>query len=199
MSYPPPPPPLKYPPYGEPRKTRAGLIIILAILVVIGCISGAGYLGYKLLTDKSDPSSATTESPSPSTATPSAKPSARPSAKPTAAKPPAAKPTVRPTTRPASQATTVARQFLAHLNANRTSAAVALACPESKQILPTLIDTLIAAPTNLTLGTLTSTSTSSITVFRLTGTTDGQQKSGHLIIQTTPTTCVRLVQLSPTG
>ncbi|MEV4267027.1 hypothetical protein [Kribbella sp. NPDC049584] len=81
---------------------------------------------------------------------------------------------------PAAAATQRARQFVAQLNANKSAAAVALSCEDSRQMIPNLIQAVTAPPTRLTLGA--PYYQADVIVFPLTGTTKGSTVTGTLVL-----------------
>jgi hypothetical protein len=93
-----------------------------------------------------------------------------------------------------AKAKDLAQRFVTQLNANKPAAAAALGCPESKELLPTLIRVLIKPPTKLTIGEALG---QTVIIVRLAGTTNGHQVSGMVLIQETSTPCVRAVQVAP--
>ncbi|GAA2833042.1 hypothetical protein [Kribbella solani] len=97
----------------------------------------------------------------------------------------------------AAEASALAARFVTHLNANNSTAATKLACANSRQLLPTLIKTLLTPPTNLTPGHPIGQSPTF--VIPLTGTTNNTQTTGILIIQQLPPAplCVTAFQLTP--
>ncbi|MEV0282505.1 hypothetical protein AB0H36_00155 [Kribbella sp. NPDC050820] len=198
MSYQPPhfgPGGMAAPPYGQPpRKNRAVLIITLLLVLLIAVLGVGGVLTYRLVADwrSSNPD------PGPSAAAPITSPTPqRPNpapTKPPTPKPPASKP---PTTRPAATVGDLARRFVAQLNANNPTAAAALACEGSKRLIPTLMQTQLAPPTNLTLGTVIGQQPTF--VYPLSGTTERATVSGVLVIHnlSTEPLCIRAFTLTP--
>jgi hypothetical protein len=190
------------PTYGQPpRKSRAGLIIALIVVFALVGLGAVGVLAYRLVNDRTsdpEPGSAAV----PPSASPSPSPAPRTTARPTSARPTPARPTaVRPTTaRPATgtaAATDLARRFITQLNANKPTAAAALACEGSRELIPTLMRTLLTPPTSLTAGQPISQAPTY--VIPLTGTTNDSQVTGVLVIhQTAPEPlCIRAFQVSP--
>ena len=90
----------------------------------------------------------------------------------TAPKPSATKP---PT---ATDAGELARRFVAQLNANNPTAATALACEDSKGIIPALMRNQLKPPTRLTTGTPYVQAT--IFVVPISGTTKGSRVTGYV-------------------
>jgi hypothetical protein len=201
VSYPPPPPPLNYAPYGgPPKKNRAGLVIVLLIGVVVACVGVAGYIAYDLASGRGNEPKATDQADSTPVVPPSAKPTP---VKPTVTKPvmkPTVKPTVKPTTvkpkPPLSkplQAAAVARTFVAHLNVGRPAAAGALACGDTKDFVPSLIDSMIGAPSKLLVGARSGIEPT--LVFQLTGTTKGKQAAGVVVVDTSAAPCIKVINV----
>ncbi|MGW1344815.1 hypothetical protein ACWCOV_27490 [Kribbella sp. NPDC002412] len=186
------------PPYGRPpRKNRAGLIIVLMLVLLIAVLGVGGVVAYRLVADwrSSNPGPGPSAAPPISSPTPQRSvptPSSSPATKPPATKPPTTKPSVKP-------ATTVgdlARRFVAQLNANNPIGASALACEGSKRLIPTLMQAQLSPPTRLTLGTAVGQQLTF--VFPLSGTTKGATVSGVLVIHNLPTEplCIRAFTLT---
>ncbi|MEU4605185.1 hypothetical protein AB0F43_19565 [Kribbella sp. NPDC023972] len=184
------------PPYGQPpRKNRAGLIIVLMLVLLIGVLGVGGVVAYRLVSDRQ-----TSSSPDPvsSAAPPASSPTRTlPAPQPTKIRPTPTKP---PTTKPAKPAVTVAdlgRRFVVQLNANNPTAAAALACESSKQLIPRLMQTYLEPPTKLTTGTPIGQQFTF--VVPLSGTTKGSSVSGVLVIHQLgdEPLCVRVFQVSP--
>ncbi|MFF0266008.1 hypothetical protein [Kribbella sp. NPDC004536] len=203
------------PTYGQPpRKSRAGLILALIVVLALIALTAIGILAYRLVNNHQTPNATATPS-APHTPAPTAHPStahpssAHPTAvRPTTAHPTATRPTAtHPTTAPPTTArppqtgpaaaTTIGRQFVAQLNANNPTAAAALACKGSEQLIPTLIQALLTPPTNLTLGQPIGQDPTY--VVPLTGKTNNTPVTGVLIIQTHPPTptCIQAFQVTP--
>ena len=177
---------------GGPPKNRAGLVIILTLVFLIAILAIGGVIGFGLVSskDSADPS------PGPQT---SSAPAAEPTPTPTLTSKPV--PTTTAPSRPpttggsTARATALAQQFVTHLNANKTDAAVALACEDSKQFLPFLIKGFVEPPTSLTVGTAIGQSTSIVPVM---GTTKGGQASGIILVQAAGNSyCIKAFQLTP--
>ena len=205
MSY--PPPVSAAPNYDRPpRKNRAGLIIVLLVVLLIGVLGVGGVLTYRLISDKLHNSAA--PSPGTSAAPPVSSPTPEPSVpapRPTkTVQPRPAKTAVPPTTklpaptRPGSAAE-LARRFVAQLNANNPTAAAAYACQDSKQLIPILMGQYLQPPTKLTPGT--SIGGQPTYAVRLTGTTKGSPVTGVIIIQqlTPEPLCVRIFSITGTS
>jgi hypothetical protein len=188
------------PPYNRPpRKSRAGLIIGLMLVLLIAVLGVGGVVTYRLVSDwrSSNPD------PGPSAAPPVSSPTPQrsiPAPQPTkpATKPPTTKaPTTKAPTKPATNVSDLARRFVAQLNANNPTAAAALACEGSKQLIPTLMQTQLKPPTRLTTGTLIG---QQITfVYPLSGTSKGSTVTGVLVIHNlgTEPLCVRAFSVNP--
>ena len=183
-----------------PQKNRAGLFIVLLVVILIAVLGIGGVVAYNLANDKSS-SPDTTE---PGGLDPSGIPTGLPTEDPTEppTEDPTEVPTVPPTTLPtagganAAAAIALTKQFVGQLNANKPAAAAALACPESKDLLPTLIRVLIKPPTKLTVG---ETLGQTVIIVRLTGSTNGHSVSGIVLIQEDQSgqPCVRALQVAP--
>jgi hypothetical protein len=184
------------PPYGQPpRKSRAGLVIVLLMVLLIAVLGVGGVVAYRLVSDwrSSNPDPGTSAAPPVSSPTPQRSiPAPRPTKtlQPSPTKPPATK---APATKPAD----LARRFVAQLNANNPTAAAALACEGSKQLIPTLMQVQLKPPTKLTTGTLIGQKLTF--VYPLSGTTKGTTVSGVLVIHDlgSEPLCVRAFSLTP--
>jgi hypothetical protein len=183
-----------------PQKNRAGLFIVLLVVMLIAVLGIGGVVTYNLVSDKS-PSPDTTEpgglDPSDiPTEIPSDFPSYLPSEDPTEV------PTVPENTVPTSGAgdlavaKALAAKFVGNLNANKTSAALAMACKESKDLLPLVLDALVAPPTKLTIGEALGQST---VIVRVSGSTKGHNVSGLVVVQKPQgePLCIRVISLTP--
>ncbi|TDU89906.1 hypothetical protein EV138_3486 [Kribbella voronezhensis] len=184
-----------------PQRNRAGLFIVLLVVLLIAVLGIGGVVAYNLVSDKS-PSSETTE---PGGLDPSDIPTELPTYFPT--EPPTEDPTEEPSvpattapTKPPSgnpaEAKALVTQFVGHLNANQPTAAAALACQESKELLPTLIKVLIKPPTKLTVG---ETIGQTVIIVRVNGTTNGRSVTGIVLVQADQSghPCVRALQVAP--
>lgn len=206
MSY--PPPVSAAPNYGQPpKKNRAGLIIVLMVLLLIGVLGTGGVLTYRLVSHKlnSGPEPGPSAQP-PAASSPTPKPTPTPirsvpAPQPTkSVRPPTTKPTTKPPAIPARPATTaaeLARRFVAQLNANNSKGAAALACESSKQLIPILMGQYLQPPTKLTTGP--SIGGQPTFAIRLSGTTKGSPHTGIVIIQrlTPEPLCVRIFSITP--
>jgi hypothetical protein len=177
------------PPYGRPpRKNRAGLIIALMLVLLIAVLGIGGVVTYRLVSDWREKSS----SPDPGTS------AAPPVSSPTPQRSiPAPQPTKPPATKPATTVSDLARRFVAQLNANNPTAASALACESSKQLIPTLMRAQLEPPTRLTIGTTIGQQLTF--VVPLSGTTKGSSVSGVVVIHNlgTEPLCVRAFSVNP--
>lgn len=199
-----PPPVNAAPNYGQPpRKNRAGLVIVLLVVLLLGVIGAGGFLAYRLVSDKFHNSS----DPDPAAAAPVSSPTPKRSVpvqptkavqprttKPTIVKPPATKP---PATKPAGSAPELAARFVAQLNANNSNGAAAFACQSSKQLIPLLMGQFLQPPTKLTTGTLIA---QSITfVMPVSGTTKGSTVTGVIVMHkiAPEPLCVRAFTITP--
>ena len=191
------------PSYGQPpRKSRAGLIIALIVVFVIVALGAVGLLAFRLVqkTTSSSPDPVTSVAPPASSPTPQrsvprpTKTTLPPTPQPPPTRPPTSKP---PTPTPARSAAELARRFVAQLNANNPTAAAALACQSSKQLIPTLMQVQLQPPTKLTAGTPIGQQPTF--VIPLTGTTKGSTVQGSIVIQRlgTEPLCVRVFQVTP--
>jgi hypothetical protein len=185
-----------------PQKNRAGLFIVLLVVMLIAVLGIGGVVAYNLASDNSpsspqttepgglDPSDIPTEIPSDF---PSYLPSDDPSEEPS---------TSEPTTLPSSGgadlagATALAKRFVAQLNANKPAAAAAMGCKDSKELLPALIQVLIKPPTKLTVGEAIGRI---VIIVRVSGSTNGHSVDGMVLVQETEGTapCIRAMQVSP--
>jgi hypothetical protein len=177
------------------------LIIALIVVFALVALGAIGVLAYRLVNQTSDPDPGSAAAPPQSSHSPTTASRPTTTPRPTTARPTAVRPTPRPTTaRPATgpaAASDLARRFVIQLNANNPTAASALACESSRQIIPTLMRTFLTPPTKLTLGQPVSQSPTF--VFPLTGTTKGSTVTGVLVIhQIAPEPlCIRAFQVSP--
>ncbi|WP_350279998.1 hypothetical protein [Kribbella sp. HUAS MG21] len=184
------------PTYGQPpRKSRAGLIIALIVVFALVALGAIGVLAVRLVNDRrtSDPEPGSAAVPPQTTTT-----------RPTAARPTSARPT---TPRPVSPRTTTAtgaaaaavlgQRFVTQLNANNPTAAAALACESSRQLIPTLMRTFLAPPTKLSAGRVIGREPTF--VVPLTGSTKGSTITGVVVVHQIPPEplCVRAFQVSP--
>ena len=194
---------------GPPRKGRAGLIIVVIILLVAVILGIGGFVAYRLTAGESgngggpdpaappvsSPTSAATPRRSVPTAVPSQVPSKPPTKLPTAA-------TTRPTqpgpTKPggkvanAAGAAALAAVFVSRLNAGTTDTAAAMACEDTKDIVPILIQNWIKSPTNLAASDVAVGQDPYLVM--ISGTTGGKKMSGMVIVQGS---CIRAFSLSP--
>lgn len=188
--------------YGRPpRKSRAGLIIALMLVLLIGVLGVGGVLGYRLVSDKisstpdpgSTPTAAPVSSPTPERSIPASQPPK--TTRPPATKPPTTKPTAA---KPAGTIAELTSRFVAQLNANNRAGAAALACASAKQLIPTLMDVQLKPPVNLTTtGPLIGQQTTFMV--RLTGTVNGTPATGILVLQqlNPEPLCIRAFQITP--
>lgn len=194
-----PPPVNAAPNYGQPpRKNRAGLVIVLLVVLLLGVIGAGGFLAYRLVSDKfnnsSDPdpaAGAPVSSPTPKRSVPvqPTKPVQPRTTKPTIVKP--------STTAPVGSAPELAGRFVAQLNASNSTGAAALACQSSKQLIPLLMGQFLQPPTKLTTGTLIA---QSITfVMPVSGTTKGSTVTGVIVMHkiAPEPLCVRAFTITP--
>ncbi|MER7246715.1 hypothetical protein [Kribbella sp. NPDC000426] len=158
------------PPYGQPpRKSRAGLIIGLIVLLIVVAIGAIGTLAYRLVTDHQNSKSY------PAPSTPAAPPPATKSTRPAPSKP-----TTAPKTTPVTTAADLGRRFVAQLNANNSKGAATYACKGSERLIPLLMQTLVGPPTKLTAGTPVGQAPTF--VIPLSGTSKGTTVTGNLVI-----------------
>lgn len=201
MSYPPGGP--AAPNYGQPpRKNRAGLIITLLVALLVGVLATGGVLVARLISGRQTPTSAPTGITSVVVRTPDpalktlptrtiALPTGKPTARPSTTQPPAPKPA-------AAAVGDLARRFIAQLNANNPTAATALACRSSKQVIPFLMRQYLKPPTRLAAG-LAPIGQQVTFVVQVSGTTKGATVSGIVVIQQLKPEplCVRAFSVSP--
>ncbi|QNE19843.1 hypothetical protein F1D05_20395 [Kribbella qitaiheensis] len=189
------------PGYQRPPKNRAGLFILLLVVMLIAVLGIGGVVASNLVGDKSPSPDTTTE---PGGLDPSDIRTELPTNFPT--EPPTEDPTQEPTAEPSTVptsgagnlagATALTKRFVAALNANKLDAAAAMGCTESKQLLPLLFKAMIAPPTKLTVGEALG---QSAIIVRLTGTTKGHNISGIVLVQDLggAPLCVRAIQVTP--
>jgi len=188
------------PPYGQPpRKNRAGLIIILLLVILIAALGVGGVIAFGLVAGdgEASPEPGPATSVAPPASTPTAKKSI-PAPQPTrTVKPPTTKPPVTPPVRPAVDPAELARRFVAQLNANNPAAATALGCAGTKQFLPTLIEQWIAPPTKLTVGDPIGQQPTFLVP--LSGTTKGAAVSGMVIVRKVGNAplCLQVFRVTP--
>jgi hypothetical protein len=182
-----------------PQKNRGGPFIVLLVVLLIAVLGIGGVVAYNLAGDNSAGGSAPADGPSdiPSdlpSSFPTDEPSGQPSEDPSASVP--------TTTLPPSGsgdlavAKELAQRFLTQLNANKPSAAAAMACTESKEVLPALIQALIKPPTTLTVKDAVG---QYVILVRVTGTTNGHTVDGMILVQVVQAAppCVRALQVAP--
>ncbi|MEU4391074.1 hypothetical protein [Kribbella sp. NPDC023855] len=195
---------------GPPRKDRAGLIIVVIMMLVAVILGIGGFVAYRLTSGESggdpDPAAPPVSSPAsaatptlPQRTVPSMVPSKMPSKAPT---PPPTAATTKPTkpapTKPggkvtnAAGAVNLAYTFVSRLNAGNTQAATALACEDTKQIIPILIETWIKPPTKLAISDVAIGQNPYLVP--ITGTVEGKKMGGIVIVQDS---CIRAFNLSP--
>ena len=182
------------PTYGQPpRKNRGGLIIALIVVLVLVALGAVAVLTYRLVSDHrtTDRNPGSAAAPSPTTSNP------KPTTRPTPARPTAVRPTTaRPRATGAVGATDLARRFVTQLNANNSTAAAALACESSRQVIPQLMQTFLTPPTKLTTGKLVGQQTTF--VIPLTGTTKSTTVTGVIVVHELPPEplCIRAFQIT---
>jgi hypothetical protein len=180
------------PPYGTPPpKNRAGVIIFLIVVLIAGILGIAGFVTYRLTSGGSDNGGSAPAAPPVST-TPSRVPTKAAPSKPVAGKPvpsktapsktAPSKPVVpEPEAGTKQAAFALAGRFAAALNAGNTAAAVALTCRVTQEIVPALISNWIKPPTKLTV--TNAVAGQDPFVVPISGTTNGQQMGGMVIVQ----------------
>lgn len=172
--------------------------------MLVAVLGIGGVVAHNLVGDRS-PSTDTTE---PGGLDPSDIPTELPTNFPT--EPPTEDPTDEPTvpqntepTGPPSSgagdlavAKALAAKFVGNLNANKTSAALAMGCKESKDLLPMVFGALIAPPTKLTVGEALGQST---VIVRVSGSTKGHNVTGLVVVQKPQgeALCIRILSLTP--
>jgi len=185
-----------------PQKNRAGLFIVLLVVILIAVLGIGGVVAYNLASGDKSPSSEPTN---PGGLDPSDFPTDIPTYYyPT--EPPTPDPTTpentEPTTLPTSGganlagATALAKRFVGLLNANQPAAAAALGCKESKDLLPSLIQLLIEPPTKLTVGEAAGRF---VMIVHVSGTTKGRSVTGIVLVQELQGAplCIRMLQVAP--
>ena len=183
-----------------PQKNRAGLFIVLMVVMLIAVLGIGGVVAYNLVGDDSDSTAPAGPTFEPSEI-PSDLPTDLPTEEPTISAPtevPTTVPTNLPTTGTGDQAQAkqLAQRCIGDLNANNTKGALALSCKESKELLPLVFDALIAPPTKLTVGDTLGQST---IIVRISGSTKGHNVTGLVVVQKPPSEplCVRVISLTP--
>jgi hypothetical protein len=188
------------PNYGQPpRKNWAGLVIVLMLVLLIAVLSVGGVLAYRLVQKEtsSAPDPVTSAAPPASSPTPQRSvPLPTKTIRPPTSKPPTKPPASTPA-KPAGTVGELARRFVAQLNANNPTAAAALACESSKQLIPTLMQAQLEPPTRLTTGSPVGQQVTF--VIPLSGTTKGSTVQGVIVIHRlgTEPLCVRAFQVTP--
>ena len=187
------------PPYGQPpKKNRAGLVIVLMLVILIAALGVGGVLAFGLVSDRTEGS----PDPEPSVAPPASATPERsiPAPQPTKTFKPTVKPpvtpTVRPPVKPAGGPAELAQRFVAQLNANNPTAATALACADAKQFIPILMGQFIGPPSKLTVGDPIGQQPTFLVP--LSGSTKGAAVSGMVIVQKlgSEPLCVRVFQVT---
>ncbi|GAA1708011.1 hypothetical protein GCM10009745_64880 [Kribbella yunnanensis] len=191
MSYQ-PPGGMAAPDYGRPpRKSRAGLFIVLMLILLIVVLGTGAWVATKVVSsikpDKSTPPPApiTSVAPPPKL-TASVKPKPTITVKTVPVKPLPITPSPA-----AGSPAQVAAQFVARLNANDPKGATALGCADTKQAIPALIDQFVRPPTSLTVGKTAVGSAGQIAVFAMNGTTKGATVAGTLVVEVGGRACVK--------
>ncbi|MGW6280395.1 hypothetical protein [Kribbella sp. NPDC055071] len=185
------------PNYNQPpRRNRAGLVIVVLLLVLIGVLGVGGVVGYRLISDQVDSAGKPDPTPTkpPTIKPPGTKPTvAKPTTKRTVSKPPVTKPPARKPTTPVE----FAASFVAQLNANNPAVAASMACEGSEKTIPLLMQSQLVPPTNLTSGS-TTTGTDEVFVISLSGTTATRSVAGVIVLNKLGKSplCVRVFQLS---
>jgi hypothetical protein len=189
------------PSYGQPpKKNRAGLVIVLLIVVLVAALGVGGVLAYGLVSDRlesspePDPGTsvpAATATPDKSIPAPQPTKTFKPTVKPTI------KPTVKPPVKPAGDPADLARRFVAQLNADNADGATDLVCADTRALVPTLLEQFVEPPTKLTSGD--SFGDGPTYMVPLSGTTKGRAVKGMLVVQKPAEgpLCVQVFQLTP--
>ncbi|MFI5735896.1 hypothetical protein ACIA49_37635 [Kribbella sp. NPDC051587] len=197
MSYQPPGGPAA-PDYGRPpKKSRAGLFIVLMILLLVAVLGSFAFVATQVFTDlrAADPQlppDTQPVAPTPKLTTP-VKPKP---VKPTRTRPVPTVPVKPVPITPLPPAPTgsaqLAAQFVARVNANDTKGATALACADTKQAIAPTMQTLVRRPAALTVSRASVTSGGGpIEVYALAGTMKGATTSGILVIEVATRPCVK--------
>lgn len=186
------------PPYGQPpKKSRAGLIIVLMLVILIAALGVGGVLAFGLVSGSDEGS----PEPGPaSSVAPPASPTPEksiPAPQPTKTFQPSVTPTVKPPVKPAGDAGELAKRFVAQLNSNNLAGATALACADTKLFFSALMDQFIAPPTKLTADD--PQGQAPLFVAQLSGSTKGSTVSGMVVIHKSGNDpyCVQVFQLTP--
>ncbi|WP_433012787.1 hypothetical protein [Kribbella sp. CA-294648] len=197
---------------GPPRRSRAGLIIVVIMILLAVILGIGGLVAYRLTASESGsgggpaPAAPPVSSPAstvpptlPQRSVPTTVPSKVPSTAPSRVPPTATtKPTQPAPTKPggkvtnAAGAASLAATFVSRLNAGNTDAAAAMACEDTKEIVPILIKTWIKSPTNLVASDVAVGQDPYL--LTISGTTNGKKMSGMVIVQSS---CIRAFSLSP--
>jgi hypothetical protein len=201
VSYP-PPGGIAAPDYGRPpRKNRAGLFIVLMLVLLVAVLGTGVVVATKVVSSlRQDPSTpppapVTSVAP-PSKPTTSAKPKPTTSVKPrVTAKPVPVKPL--PVTPAPSSSAQVAARFAARLNANDANGATALACADTKQSIPVVMRQFVRQPASLTVSKAAVNKAGPIEVFSLSGSMRGAAAGGILVVEVTGRPCVKSFLLRP--
>ncbi|MFB6723472.1 hypothetical protein ACFCV3_25055 [Kribbella sp. NPDC056345] len=181
MSYQ-PPGGIAAPDYGQrpPRKSRAGLFIVLMLVLLVALLVSFAVIATQVFTGLRS-------------ADPSPVPSFAPASSPTPKKP-----TKPGTTKPASTADQVAEQFVVRLNLNDLKGAAALGCADTTQPMSVLIGQFVRSPTLLTVSKTSVSSAGPIAVYALSGRTKGAEVGGSLVLQVAGgPPCVKVFGLHP--
>ncbi|TDO67395.1 hypothetical protein EV651_103307 [Kribbella sp. VKM Ac-2571] len=126
---------------GGPRRSRALLYVVIAVVGVFVLLGAVALIVPKLIGSDDDQAAPTAPSPASSQPAGSPQPTSEPSSAPSSAP---ATPGPRLT-----EASTLATKFLAFLNANDQTHAVALGCADSKNLLAGQLLVMIDPPTKL--------------------------------------------------
>jgi hypothetical protein len=188
------------PTYGQPpKKSRAGLIIVLLVVVLIAALGVGGVLAFGLVSNSGDDAGGTAPAPGPgSSVVPQESPTPEksiPAPQPTKTFRPT--PTAKPPVTPAGDPADLAARFVAQLNANSSTGATALGCEDTKIFITTLMDQWIKPPSKLVAGD--SIGDGPTYIVTVTGTTKGGAVKGFVVVQKTSEAklCVQVFQLSP--
>ncbi|MFC9694408.1 hypothetical protein ACFTSF_38040 [Kribbella sp. NPDC056951] len=193
MSYQ-PPGGMAAPDYGRPpRKSRAGLFIVLMLLLLIVVLGTGAWVATKVVSsikpDNSTPPPApiTSVAPPPKlTASVKPKPSATVKTVPVKPLPITPRPAIPP-----SDSAQLAARFVTLLNANDAKGATALGCVDTKQAIPTLIEQFVRRPASLTVSKAQVSGAGAIAVFSLGGTMKGATAGGVLVVEVAGQPCVK--------
>jgi len=196
-----PPGGIAAPDYGRPpRKNRAGLFIVLMLVLLVAVLGTGVVVATKVVSsmrqDPSTPPPAPVTSVAPPTTSAQPKPTASAKPRPTTsvrprvtAKPVPVKPL--PVTPAPSSSAQVAARFAARLSANDAEGAKALACVDTAQSIPIVMQQFVRQPASLTVSRAAVSKAGPIEVFSLRGTMKGAAASGIVVVEVAGRPCVK--------